>query len=536
MKKLLILLALTALGAGGFGFWYLNNGNSSNGSFRTEPATRGDLLATIGATGTVQPEEVVDVGAQVGGKVMEFGTEPVTGKRIDYGSHVEEGTVLAQIDDALYKARVKQSKAKVAQAERKAEQAQAKVAQADANVLRAEADLRQARTKDRQAERDWERLQRIRSSAAVSPQELDASLSLHETAQAAVGVAEAALVQAKAALKDAQAAVGDAKAFVDDARAALEGEELNLRYTTIRSPIKGIIISRRVTLGQTVQSSFNAPSLFLLARDLKRVLVWVSVNEADLGQVHVGQKVRFTVDAYPGESFPGTVNRIRLDATLNQNVVTYTVEVLTDNSSGRLQPYQTANVQLARRRGGVAVLARPAGGAAQPQARLRLPELQPAAADQRPGKRDDAAVLCARPLRARGARAGGGAAAARRTGRPHAPPPVAAVRRAAAARRHRPGPDQQPGAAVRRRADRQPRLAHQRGDPADIRTAQRGEGHHDRAGDARRRHRPPRAARHPHARRADRERPVRRGERRGVCPPVRAHRRADAAPLAKRDP
>jgi HlyD family secretion protein len=131
----------------------------------------------------------------------------------------------------------------------------------------------------------------------------------------------------------------------------LKQDEINLGYTVIKAPVKGVIIDRRVTLGQTVQSSFNTPSLFLLARDLKRMKVWASVNEADVGHVHRGQKVEFSVDAYPGEKFPGTVGLIRLNATMTNNVVTYTVEVLTDNRpdethpAGKLLPYMTANLR-----------------------------------------------------------------------------------------------------------------------------------------------------------------------------------------------
>src|SRR5262249_22538023 len=200
-----------------------------------------------------------------------------------------------------------------------------------------------------QADHDLDRLQRIRVTGAVAPQDLDAAQAAYDTARASVGVSDAALVQAKAAVIDARAAVEDAKAAVADALAQLKQDQQNLDYTTIRSPIKGVVISRRVTLGQTVQSSFNAPSLFLLARDLRRLKVWVSVNEADLGQVREGQKVKFTVDAYPHDVFEGTVDRIRKDATMSQNVVTYTVEVLTDNPmrNGKLvlEPYQTANAQ-----------------------------------------------------------------------------------------------------------------------------------------------------------------------------------------------
>jgi HlyD family secretion protein len=118
----------------------------------------------------------------------------------------------------------------------------------------------------------------------------------------------------------------------------------NLSYCTIVSPVKGVIIDRRVNIGQTVVASLSAPSLFLLAKDLNRLQVWVSVNEADIGRIKPGQPVTFTVDAHPGDVFPGKVGKVRLNATMTQNVVTYTVEVDTDNSGGKLFPYLTANV------------------------------------------------------------------------------------------------------------------------------------------------------------------------------------------------
>jgi HlyD family secretion protein len=111
------------------------------------------------------------------------------------------------------------------------------------------------------------------------------------------------------------------------------------------SPVKGVIIDRRVNIGQTVVASLNAPSLFLIAKDLKRMQVWVAVNEADIGKIYPGQPVTFTVDAFPEENFRGEVGKVRLNASMTQNVVTYTVEIFTDNSSGRLLPYLTANVQ-----------------------------------------------------------------------------------------------------------------------------------------------------------------------------------------------
>jgi HlyD family secretion protein len=274
------------------------------------------LVAVISATGTVEPEEVVDVGAQVAGKIVSFGKDK-DGKIVDYGSVVEAGTILAQIDDAIYAAEVSQAKAQVAQAQ--------------ANVKRAEADLGQLKAKLFQAERDWQRAQKLGPSDALSQSDYDAALSAYEVAKANLKVGEAAVVQAKDAVAQAQA--------------NLRRASQNLDYCTIKSPVKGVIIDRRVNIGQTVVASLNAPSLFLIAKDLTRLQVWASVNEADIGNIRPGQHVTFTVDAHPGEIFQGQVGKVRLNASMTQNVVTYTVEVNTDNADGKLIPYLTANLK-----------------------------------------------------------------------------------------------------------------------------------------------------------------------------------------------
>jgi HlyD family secretion protein len=308
---LLILIALVLIA-----WWFLGRESYHGALFRTEKVKRGDLVATISATGTVEPEEVIDVGAQVAGQIVAFGKDKF-GKTIDYGSIVEEGTVLARIDDSIYAADVAQAKAQLAQAR--------------AGVMRAEADLRQLQAKLKQAERDWRRAEKIGPSDALSQSDFDAALSNYEVAEANVEVGKAAIVQAKGAVAQAEATLARA--------------QRNLDYCVIKSPVKGVIIDRRVNIGQTVVASLNAPSLFLLAKDLKRMQVWIAVNEADIGSIKPGQPVTFTVDAYPGQTFRGEVGKVRLNATMTQNVVTYTVEVITDNSSGRLLPYLTANAK-----------------------------------------------------------------------------------------------------------------------------------------------------------------------------------------------
>jgi HlyD family secretion protein len=322
-KRSLILLAVFALIGGGAALYFRSAEAESASAFQTARVTRGDLVVAISATGTVEPEEVVDVGAQVAGQILSFGKD-ANGKTVDYGSVVEQGTTLAKIDDSLYRA--------------DAAQAEAQVESARAGVQRAKADLEQMKAKLQQAERDWRRAKNLGPSEALSQSSYDAYQSAYETAKANVAVGEAAILQAKASLAQSEA--------------LLQRAQRNLGYCTIKSPVNGVIIDRRVNIGQTVVSSLNAPSLFLIAKNLKRMQVWVAVNEADIGKIHPGQPVAFTVDAFPGETFRGEVGKVRLNASMTQNVVTYTVEIITDNSTGRLLPYLTANVQfeLNRRR------------------------------------------------------------------------------------------------------------------------------------------------------------------------------------------
>lgn len=356
-KYILPVLVLLLLG-GGAGYWFLTSTATPKVAYRTEQVTRGELVATISATGTLEPEEVIDVGAQVAGLIKEFGVG-TDGKPIDYRSPVEAGTVLARIDDSLYRARVEQAQSAVKSAEQqlasakaKLEQAKAAVEQAKANTQKADADLVQARAKADQTDRDLVRYEGLRQTGSVSQQEYDAAKSAADANRAAIGVAAGALAQAKAAelnanaaVPDAEAAIGIANAAIVTNKAALRADEINLGYTVISSPVKGTIIDRRVTLGQTVQSSFNTPSLFLIAKDLKRMTVWASVNEADVGQIRPGLPVKFTVDAYPNRTFSGAVSRVRLNATNTQNVVVYTIEVTAENPDEKLLPYMTANLR-----------------------------------------------------------------------------------------------------------------------------------------------------------------------------------------------
>ena len=272
--------------------------------YRTVIIQRGDVQSSISATGTIEPEEVVDIGAQVAGRIQTLGLDPEkASKSIDYGSSVDVGTILARIDDSIYKTQVDQARA---------------------SLKRSESNLLQLRLRVNQTERDWGRAESLFKDKVMTDSDHDLALVNHETANANLAIGEATVAEAQATLKQG---------------------EINLAYTTIKSPVKGVIIDRRVNVGQTVVASLNAPSLFLIAKDLKRLQIWASVNEADISQIHSGQPVQFTVDAYRGASFNGKVAQIRLNATMTQNVVTYTVVVETDNVDGKLLPYMTANVR-----------------------------------------------------------------------------------------------------------------------------------------------------------------------------------------------
>jgi HlyD family secretion protein len=315
LKRVIVLLVVVAL-VGVGGAWFMGRGTSDDVTYRTAKVTKGDVLSTISATGTVEPEEVIDVGAQVAGQIASFGTD-VDGKPVDHGSRVKAGALLAQIDDSLYKSDVDVAKAQVAAAQ--------------AGVQRAQADLKQAQAKRDQAERDWARAQKLGPSEALAQVTYDAYRATYETSVAAVAVADAAIAQAKGSVAESEATLFRA--------------QRNLGYTTISSPIDGEIIERRVNIGQTVVSSLNAPSLFLLAKDLTHMQVWVSVNEADVGRIHPGMPVTFTVDTFANRTFTGTVRKVRPKAEMTQNVVTYLVEVSTDNSDRTLFPYLSADVR-----------------------------------------------------------------------------------------------------------------------------------------------------------------------------------------------
>ncbi len=323
MITTVVILLIVAIS--GYWVWqHLAAASSQQVVFQTAPVKEGTLAATVSATGTLEPRDVVDVGAQVNGTIIAFGKD-ANGHTVNYDSPVNKGTVLARIDPSNYKAQVALARASLEEAQANVEVAQAKLEQYQAAYMDARAD--------------WLRAEKLGASGtALAITQYDAYKSTYDQAKANVALGQASLVQAQKA--------------VDAAKATLNNAEITLAYCTITSPVKGVVIDRRVDIGETVASSFNTPSLFLLAKNLEKIQVWASVNEADIGRIKVGDPATFTVDAFPGRVFHGVVSQVRLNATMVQNVVTYTVVVDTDNPGGKLLPYLTAQTDflVARRK------------------------------------------------------------------------------------------------------------------------------------------------------------------------------------------
>jgi HlyD family secretion protein len=278
--------------------------------YYTEKVQKGDIQDVVQATGTINAVTTVQVGSQVSGTIQTL--------YADFNSHVKKNQVIAQIDPALLKGAMLQ--------------AQANLANAQANLVAAKANLVKAQAAQTQSKLDYDRNVALANDGVIPTQQLDAAKATWQSNDAAVGAAQAAVTQASAQVQQNSAAVTVAKA--------------NLDYTTIRSPIDGTVIARSVDVGQTVAASLQAPTLFTIAQDLTKMQVYVSTDESDVGAIQAGQAARFSVDAFPKDSFNGKVSAVRLNATTVQNVVTYTTVVDFNNPDMKLFPGMTAYVTI----------------------------------------------------------------------------------------------------------------------------------------------------------------------------------------------
>jgi HlyD family secretion protein len=323
VKLALTALAIVTVGASVRSFGGFGEAAGEGPVYRLATVSRGPIATTISATGTLKAVVTVDVGTQVSGMVKTL--------HADFNSEVEAGQVVARIDAAPFEARLAEAEAELAIA-------RASVAMQDAALAEADAEMAGQRAALTAANDDLRRKRELVGKGVERIGALDAAVMAQEQADARVKAAQARLVRQKAQIELARAQVEQKMATVQQRR-------LDLDYTYIRSPVRGVVISRNVDAGQTVAASLQAPVLFRIAENLSRMQVSVSVDEADIGRVVSGQRVIFAVDAFPERSFEGRVEQIRKASQEISNVVTYTVVVNADNDEQLLLPGMTASVR-----------------------------------------------------------------------------------------------------------------------------------------------------------------------------------------------
>lgn len=282
LKKIVVLLLLAGLAMAGYAYYKAKTKLRPEDIYRLEEVTQGDLSQSVSANGTINPVTLVNVGTQVSGIVNKL--------YVDFNDKVTKGQVLLELDDALLKAQIEQTRGNL-------------------NNAQASVDLAQA---------NEARNRSLFVQEFVSKQDLDTSVQ----------------------------ALQSAKAQREVARAQLKRDQVNLSYTIVRSPVSGVVVDRQIDVGQTVASSFQTPTLIKIAQDLSKMQIDTTFAEADIGNIKVGQSAKFTVDAFPNRSFEGVVKQVRLNATTTSNVVTYDVVVSVDNTDQALLPGMTAYVNI----------------------------------------------------------------------------------------------------------------------------------------------------------------------------------------------
>ena len=281
-KQIMLISAACLVALGGYYAYAKRDAANPEQRYKTHVLTRGDVTQTVSANGTLNPVTLVSVGTQVSGTVKKL--------HVDFNHQVKAGQVLAELDDAIYSAQVRQS---------------------DASMASAQASLQLARANET-------RMKSLFKEEYVSRQELDQAVQVREAAEA----------QARLA------------------RAQNDRDRANLGYSVIRSPVSGVVVDRSIDVGQTVAASFQTPTLFKIAQDLTQMQIYTTFAEADIGAIRVDQPVRFNVDAFPNRSFSGKVKQVRLNPTTQQNVVTYNVVVAVENPEQILLPGMTAYVSI----------------------------------------------------------------------------------------------------------------------------------------------------------------------------------------------
>ena len=278
------------------GLTVFKNGKGNGALYKKEALKIGDVEALVVTTGTLNPVTIVDVGSQVSGKIKNL--------YVDFNSKVTTGQILVELDQELFEARIQQD---------------------EANYNSSVASLEKSKVTLENTKKRYDRTKALFEKELISFEEMES--------------AEVSYFNAQADLKSTEARL-------EQAQSQLDSSKVDLTYTVIRSPIDGVVINRNVNIGQTVAASLQAPVLFQIANDLSKMQVECIVDEADIGRVKEGQKVRFGVDAFPDDEFEGIVSQVRYSPVVQQNVVTYTTIVAVENPELKLMPGMTATISI----------------------------------------------------------------------------------------------------------------------------------------------------------------------------------------------
>ncbi|HJV51694.1 MAG TPA: efflux RND transporter periplasmic adaptor subunit [Noviherbaspirillum sp.] len=317
----LVVAAVVVLGGLGFRQWLQKDASPE---YKTAKIEKGSITAAVSASGTLNPVVAVQVGSQVSGQLKEI--------LVDFNSEVKQGQLIARIDPETFEYKVRQAQADVDAARSQVLTQQANIAAQRAEVTRAEVNLADAR-------RDLERKQQLVEKGFIAAADRDKAQATFNALSEQVNTARA---QAAVAVANAR----NAEAVVKQREAALAQAKIDLERTAIKAPVNGVVIKRSVERGQTVAASLQAPELFIIAENLADMQVDAAIDEAEIGRIRPGQKASFTVDAFPGRSFEGSVKQIRKAAQNVSNVITYTVVISAANPNKELLPGMTANVRI----------------------------------------------------------------------------------------------------------------------------------------------------------------------------------------------
>lgn len=345
---IVILLALGLTGGGWY--WYSHRNPAPTWNF--EEISEGEIRQTISATGALAAVTTVEVGCQISGILASIS--------VDFNDTVKEGQLLARLDPSTYEAQLEQATANLESARANERDSVAQIENLRASMLGAQADeqvglanVRKAEVAVADAERNYKRMKELAARRLISQSDLDSAQTAFDSQKAALQAVQSqmATYKAKQGAITAQIAAGEAQhsgklSQIRQMEALLNVARINLGRTSIYSPIDGVIVSRKVDVGQTVAASLQAPTLFTIAKDMRRMQIETAVDEADIGKVKEGQKALFTVDTFKGRTFSGRVVQVRLSPTVTSNVVTYSVMVMVDNDDLVLKPGMTASVDI----------------------------------------------------------------------------------------------------------------------------------------------------------------------------------------------